>query len=112
MLTSYFCTGRLHRLLNKRLSKDDQISRKKESESSISKKDVQQPQPSSKEVSERRGDPEKSPAGNRTFPDHFQELMPTTEPFQSLRLLERYLIQRMDNAETKEYQNTATTPGM
>lgn len=112
MLTSYFYTGRLRRLLNERLSKDDQISKKKGSESSISKKDVQQPQPSSNEVPERKIDPEKSAAGNRTLPDHFQELMPTTEPFQSLQRFERYLTQGMENAETREGQDTARAPGM
>lgn len=101
MLTSYSPSGLLYRLSRKRLSKEAHKSEKKVLGSNMSD-GVHDPQLSSKKAPKENGDSEKHPAPTKAFPAHFQELMPTTKPFNFLRSFERELNQRIESLETTE----------
>lgn len=64
------------------------------------------PRPSSfKEPPKKGGDAENITTGNRILPDHFKQLMPTTEPLELLRSFESRLNkQRLKVAERKTAQ--------
>lgn len=104
MLTSYSPSGLLYRLSRKRLSKEAHKSEKKVLGSNMSDGDVHDPQLqlSYKKAAKENGEFEKLPAPTKAFPAHFQELMPTTRPFNFLRSFERELDQRIESLETTE----------
>lgn len=93
MLTSY-ATVYLCLPFTKRSSEEDDTFKKEIPEEMAANGQAQRPQPTSREASEPRGDSEKIPAGNEELPPHFERLIPTTEPLQSLRSLESKLKQR------------------
>lgn len=84
MLTSCFPAGHRYRLSKKRLAKD-------------------------KGHPEQSGDAEKNPPGNGIFPDHFRELMPTTEPLRSLQQHELRLERRIRYLEMEKEDDVEFT---
>lgn len=90
VLTLLSSTGHLYRLSRKERAKD---GKKRVLESKAPDEQVQETQ---------MGDSEKNPAGQSVLPDHFQKLMPTAEPLNSLQTLEWRLKQRLENVEAKE----------
>lgn len=103
MLTACFSTVQLFRLCIMRISEEiHQLFKRKVPADGIPNERAYHRQPFPIEAPEEGSDFRNVTTGNRAFLAHFQNLMPTTDPVQSLQSLENRLNQRIEKLERRE----------